>query len=263
MNKPIVALLTDFGDVDTYVAEVKATILKETREAVLVDITHQVYPQNILQGAFLLTLAAKTFPSNTIFVAVIDPGVGSERAALIIETLSEKTFIGPDNGLLYPAASREKIRQVFRIKSELIPNVSNTFHGRDVFAYVAGLVAAGKDISHLTEPYVLTVQLQLPKPVWGDGWVDSVVLHVDRFGNAITCIEGGLPSDWLIAEVYVNDEWKTVAKVGRFYAEVGMGEPILLVGGTGYLELSVNRGNASKTFGIKPGDRISLVKSRA
>ncbi|BAJ51357.1 conserved hypothetical protein [Candidatus Caldarchaeum subterraneum] len=263
MNKPIVALLTDYGDMDTYVAEVKATILRETPDVVLVDITHQVHPQNIMQGAFLLMLAAKSFPSNTIFVAVVDPGVGGERASLFVETTSGKIFIGPDNGLLYPAAAREKIRQVFRIKTELIPNVSNTFHGRDVFAYVAGLAAADKDISHLTEPYVSMVQLQIPRPVLGDDRVDSVALHVDRFGNVITCIEGALPRDWLKAEVYVNDEWRTVAAVGRFYAEVEIGEPILLVGGTGYLELSINRGNASTTFGIKPGDKISLVKSRA
>ncbi|MEM0349154.1 MAG: SAM-dependent chlorinase/fluorinase [Candidatus Caldarchaeum sp.] len=263
MNKPIIALLTDFGDVDTYVAEVKATILKEAPDAVLVDITHQVPPQNILQGAFLLMLAAKTFPSNTIFVAVIDPGVGGERAALIVKTMSGKIFIGPDNGLLYPAASREKITQVMRIKSELIPNVSHTFHGRDVFAHVAGLIAAGKDIAYLTEPRGSMVELRIPKPVMGDDRVNAVVLHADRFGNVITCVEGGLPSDWRKAEVYVNDEWKTVAMVGRFYSETEKGEPILLVGGTGYLELSVNRGNAAATYGIKPGDKIFLVKSRA
>ena len=259
----LVALLTDFGSKDTYVAEMKAVILGYSPTAVIVDITHEVQPFNTLEGAFLLSLAAKTFPSGTIFLAVVDPTVGSARDAIMVETSTGKIFVGPDTGLLYPAASAEVIMRVNRIKIEHMGKVSGTFHGRDVFAHIVGRLAAGLSCEELVEEKKIMTVLEIPKPVIGDGFVEVKVLHVDRYGNVILSHQGPLQDDWELAEVYVGDHKLAEAKLVKYYSEVAAGEAVLTVGGTGYLELAVNLGNAAEKYGLKAGDVVTLVKSRS
>jgi S-adenosylmethionine hydrolase len=258
----LVALLSDFGIKDTYAAEMKAVILSYSPTAVIVDITHDVQPFNTLEGAFLLSLAAKTFPGGTIFLAVVDPLVGSARDAIVVRTSSGKVFVGPDTGLLYPAASSEGITNIYRVRIERMGNVSGTFHGRDVFAHIVGRLAAGFSCEELLEEKTAMSVLEIPKPLYGVDYVEVRVLHVDRFGNAILSHRGPLTGDWRMADVYVGDSKLAEAIVAKYYSEAGPGEVLLTVGGTGYLELAVNQGDAAEKLGLKAGDVLKLVKSR-
>jgi len=263
LKRPVVGLLTDYGTRDTYVSEVKAVILKHRPDAVIVDITHEVDAYNVLQGAFLLKLAAKSFPSNTVFLAVVDPTVGSERDAIAVRTAKGKTFIGPDTGLLYPASSAEGISKIYKIKVDRIPSVSPTFHGRDVFAEFAGLLISGKKWRRLVEVKRKMVELEIPQPMWGEDFVEATVLHVDRFGNVILNIGGGLPAGWVKVDVKIAGKVFRNAKVATYYSQAAEGEFVLLSGGTGYLELAVNKGNAAKDLGLHPNDKLLISKSRS
>lgn len=262
MKRPLVAFLTDYGTRDTYVSEVKAVIHSYCGDAVVVDITHEVSPFNVLEGAFLLKLAAKSFPPNTVFLGVVDPTVGGPRDAVLLETAAGKTFVGPDNGLLYPAASAEKIEAVYRIKLEKFQKVSPTFHGRDVFAHVVGRIISGQDITPYVEKKNAVTKLEIPKPVFTADCVEAYALHVDRFGNVVTNVEGSLPGEWKLCRVEVED--KVIPEVVNAvnYASVFVGQPVLLVGGTGYLELAVNQGNAALKYAVRPGDRLKIFRSR-
>ncbi|MEM2333611.1 MAG: SAM-dependent chlorinase/fluorinase [Candidatus Caldarchaeum sp.] len=262
LKKPVVALLTDYGTRDTYVAEVKAVILKHRADAVIVDITHEIDPFNVLEGAFLLMLAAKSFPDNTVFLAVVDPTVGGHRDAIAVKTARGKMFIGPDTGLLYPAVSAEGISKIYRIVVEKIPSVSPTFHGRDVFAEFAGLFIAGKNWLRFVEEKKQMNELGIPKPKLGENSVEATALHVDRFGNIILNIQGTLPESWKTVDIKAADSSFDKVKVVSYYSQASEGELVLLVGGTGYLEIAVNRGNAAKALAIRPGERLLISKSR-
>jgi len=260
--RPIAALLTDYGTRDTYVAEVKAVILKYCPDVVLVDITHEVTPFNVFEAAFLLKNAAKSFPGGTCFLAVVDPGVGSKRHGIAVMTKRGNVYVGPDNGLLYPASSAEGIVKIYRIRDELLYNVSSTFHGRDVFAVFAGLFMAKGPWDRLAEEKEDLVKVEIPEPKWGEGWVECRALHIDRFGNVILNIEGRLPNDWRSVKVKVGE--KTFeARCVDYYSQASVGQPVLLVGGTGYLELSINQGDASKTYQITPGQAVILINNRS
>ncbi|MDW8063746.1 MAG: SAM-dependent chlorinase/fluorinase [Candidatus Caldarchaeum sp.] len=263
MKNPVVALLTDYGLQDTYVAELKAVLLNFRTDIVFVDISHDIQPFNIIHGAFLLKLAAKSFPNHTIFIAVVDPTVGGKRDGVAVFTKSGKIFVGPDNGLLTPAAKAEGIVQMFRIKTEKIAFVSPTFHGRDVFAYFVGHLISGKDFQHLTETKTELTDLNIPKPTITSDHIEAVILHIDRFGNAITNIEGPLPDDWSHADVIVHNKRIEKIKKAKTYADVPPKEPLLVVGGTGYTEIALNQGNAAQTFGFSPGDVVKIFKNRS
>ncbi|MEM0481505.1 MAG: SAM-dependent chlorinase/fluorinase, partial [Nitrososphaerota archaeon] len=185
----IVTLLTDFGVSDPYVAETKGVILSRCRAVEIVDITHQVEPFNIRQGAFLLLLSFKFFPPGTIHVAVVDPGVGTERRGLVLRT-HNYWFVGPDNGLLYPAALSDGIKKCFEILLEKYPRIGgHTFHARDVFGPVAGELAAGLHPALREIDVQSIVKLELATARFAGGSVEAEVLHVDRFGNAILNID--------------------------------------------------------------------------
>jgi len=261
LETPIIALITDYGTVDSYVSEVKAVILRYRRDVQLVDITHEVEAFNEMEAAFVLRCASKTFPPGTIFLAVVDPGVGSGRQAIMVDTLSEKKFIGPDNGLMYPAAEAETIEKVYRIDYGMLgASTSGTFHGRDVFAVLVGLIISGRDLKGVLVPTSEYRRLRLPEPVWGEGEIRSSILHIDRFGNAVTNIGPKyLPPDISSFEIVFQDGRRlSDVPLKESYAGVDPGKPLLVFGGTGFLELSVNRGNASKFYNLKAGDRIVL-----
>lgn len=262
MKAPVVALLTDYGSMDTYVAELKGMLLRYRTDVNIVDICHEITPYNILEGAFLLKLAARTFPDETIFIAVVDPTVGGRRDGVSVFTKSKKVFVGPDNGLLYPAAEAEGIISVYRIKAEKIPKVSPTFHGRDVFAYFVGHLISGKKYAELLEPKENLIRYVIPEPVIERDFIEALVLHVDRFGNVITNIKGRLPEDWEAANIMVRNTPIGTVRLARTYSEAEVGEPLLVVGGTGYTELAVNQGNASRKYSISPGDIIKIFRNQ-
>ncbi len=261
MTPKIVTLTTDFGLKDPYVAEMKAAILSICPEAVIVDVTHEVKKFDVRMGAFMLACAAPYFPKGTIHVAVVDPGVGTQRRPIILLT-SQGIFVGPDNGVLVLAAQKQDIvgaREITNPKL-MLPDVSNTFHGRDIFASVAGKLASGvppnsfgPEMTEAIKPDFATVALE-------SGVLMGGVLHVDGFGNIITNIEEKHFSR-LHAKGSVNvslPKFKRILKLGKAYADADLKEALLLLGSQGYVEIAVNQGSAARKFRAKPGDKIAL-----
>ncbi len=257
----IVTLMTDFGVSDPYVGEVKGAILSRNPSATLVDITHDVHPFNVRQGAFLLRLAYRFFPQGTIHLAVVDPGVGTERRGIVIRT-RHYWFVGPDNGLLYPAASQDGIGECFEISLDKYRRVGGeTFHARDVFGPVAGEIAAGSEpgLTEIQGSSIVKMEIQEAKFVTGQAEVE--VLHVDRFGNVILNIGAdGVPKDLRFGDELLveHDNGAHKAVYAKSYGMVAEGALLATFGGTGLLELAVNRGNAALRLKLQPGSRLLL-----
>jgi S-adenosylmethionine hydrolase len=262
----IIALLTDFGLRDPYVSQMKGVILSINENAKIVDITHEVEKFNVKAGAFILYLAAKFFPKKTIYVAVVDPGVGSERKALLVDAGGD-FFIGPDNGVLMLAAKEKNIKAVYQILNPKYfrKEVSSTFHGRDIFAPVAAYLSLGvspkefgEQITEYEVPSFIEAKVEKNK-------ILCEILYIDSFGNIITnatashlkMINISL-GDWINLKVK-NKIYKI--KFGKSYVDVEKGKILALIGSHGFLELAVNLGNAAKTLKIKSGDKITLKKA--
>jgi S-adenosylmethionine hydrolase len=244
----IVTLLTDFGEADTYVGQVKGAIVSRCPSATLVDLSHAVPPQDIHAGAFLLWTAVNAFPPGTIHLAVVDPGVGSARRAIAIQTRHGHFLVGPDNGLLWPASERlggpENIVQL-----PLPTGVSATFHGRDVFAPAAAALACARALTRLGDPIADPVELTFPTP---DG-PRGEVLHVDAYGNLIT----NFPSEALPAAFIATVSGHHAPRV-NYYAEVEPSALLALAGSAGLLELSVRNGSAARETGAHRGTPVTL-----
>ncbi len=263
MEKPIIALMTDYGYRDTYVSELKAVILRHRRDVQLVDITHEVESFNEFEAAFLLKEAAKSFPENTIFICVIDPKVGTERRGIIFITKRGNIFIGPDTGIMYPAASAEEIIESWWIDSSKLPaRFSETFHGRDVFAEIAGRIVKGEDMESFARRTFEYAKIEIPKPEYDGNEVRAVVLRVDKFGNIITNIHHSeISMKHGRAKILIRGRGITAPFVPS-YGHVERGKPALVIGGTGYLELAVNMGSAARKYRVKAGDKIRLILPR-
>ncbi len=264
----VITLLSDFGLKDPYVAEMKAVILSINPEACVVDITHEIDKFNVRMGAFVLASATPHFPQNTVHVAVVDPGVGTERRSIIVET-KRGFFVGPDNGLLMLAAHKEGIVKVHQIINPkyMLSRVSKTFHGRDIFAPAAAHLTSGTSPSEFgpaIQDYILP---EFAKPQTKKGEVVGEVLHIDGFGNIISNI-----SAENLERVSIREGQTLRVKLGnktlklRFcsaYGEVPAGTSLALIGASDFLEAALNQGNASETFEAKVGDvfRVSGVDS--
>jgi hypothetical protein len=263
MTGSIITLTTDFGLRDPYVAEMKAVILNIKPNAKIIDITHEIEKFSIRMGAYVLASAAPYFPKNTIHVVVVDPGVGTKRKPIIIKT-KNAYYIGPDNGVLVLAAKNEGILHVYEISNRevMLPKLSDTFHGRDIFAPAAAYLANGTPLSqfgpeihHIVVPEFTNVVKQKDK-------VTGEILHVDGFGNLITNISK--------RELKLMDVNETVnirlkgrrlkLKLCKSYASVKPGEPLAIIESHNFLEISVNQGNASERFNVKVGDKITLYR---
>ncbi len=244
----VITLLTDFGDF--YPGVMKGVILKICPDAKIIDITHSVEPQNIYQGAFLLYHSYRFFPS-AVHVAVVDPGVGSERLALAIEC-KNYIFIGPDNGILYPSATDDGIRRVWVIDedktSRITGELSTTFHGRDVFAPASAYAALGK-LDEIAEPFEGEIEkLELFDYKIENETIECRVIFIDRFGNAITNVKA---EDLRNAKGFYIGE--TYVPMVNTYSDVEIGEPLALIGSFGTLELSVRNGSFADMFGVRSG----------
>lgn len=261
MVAKIITLTTDFGLKDPYVGEMKAAIVSICPDAVIVDITHEVKKFNVRMGAFMLACAAPYFPKGTIHVAVVDPGVGVEKRPLIILT-SQGIFVGPDNGVLVLAAQKQDIIEARIITNPklMLTDVSNTFHGRDVFAPAAAKLATGVPPNSFGPEVREAIKPDFAKVTFDHGFLMGEVLHVDGFGNIITNIDakhlGQLHATGLIS---VNlPRFAGVLKRGKAYAEADLKEALVLMGSQGYVEIAVNQGSAARKFRAKPGDSITL-----
>lgn len=263
----IITLTTDYGLRDSFVASLKGVILKINPEARIVDISHDIAPQDIWEAAFSLKTAYSYFPKGTVHLAVVDPGVGSDRRPIIAVTESYY-FVGPDNGiftLVYSEAERLGVHHI-TAGHYYLPNPGPTFHGRDIFAPVAAWLAKGIPSGNFGEEIKDFVRLNVPLAKVGSNVIDGYVIHIDRFGNIITNItyrdiqsispEGAEISSLPIALSVAGKEVKGLKK---FYAENAPGEPGAIINSSGYLEVFVFKQNARTILGIKRGDAVRLV----
>ncbi len=251
MTAPIITLCTDFGTVDGYVAQMKGVILTICPAAHLIDMTHDIPPQDIRAGAFVLASAAPRFPKGTIHVGVIDPGVGGDRKGMIIESAGHY-FVGPDNGLF--SAFINGGARAWEIPTP--PGSSNTFHGRDVFAPAAARVASGEQAANRATLLENPVKLDEWVKIFGDGGVEGRVIHVDRFGNIITNLR---PEDFPKGvKQIVHSKGKTPRDLPilKSYSQVEVGRPLWLVGSHGYYELAVRNDAAAVKFDVHRGDVV-------
>jgi S-adenosylmethionine hydrolase len=244
---PVVTLLTDFGTADGYVAEMKGVIITRAPEVTIVDVTHDIPPQDVEGGRLAVARYWRRFPTGTVHVAVVDPGVGSTRAAIAIES-DERFLVGPDNGVLSPALLVAGARAV----TLPVPQGSApTFHGRDVFAPAAADLALGARLDVLGSPTLDLVIRRTPEPRRrSDGAIEGQVITIDRFGNAVTNLLA------LRAQsVEVNG---SLLPLRRSYADVPEGEPVALVGSTGLIEIALRDGNAAAAMGLERGSVVVL-----
>jgi S-adenosyl-L-methionine hydrolase (adenosine-forming) len=255
----VITLTTDFGTRDWFVGTMKGVIVGIAPKAKVIDLTHELPPSDIRGGAFALAVSCHFFPKSTIHVAVVDPGVGSRRRAIAVQTDSA-IFVGPDNGVLSWALAKEKITAIHALENEacFLQPVSRTFHGRDVFAPVAAHLSLGVRIKKLGPALRDYVRLDWPEPRKQRGGIEGEVIYIDRFGNAITNLESSLlkGSRRALCEVYAKR--RRVCALKAFYQATPPNTPVALVGSSGFLEIAVNGGSAAMVLGMKIRTRVVI-----
>ncbi len=248
-------LLTDFGGSDPYVGVMKAVILARAPEAAIVDLGHEISPQDVRSAAFQLMAAAPFLPPGSIVAAVVDPGVGSSRRILWARS-AERQYLAPDNGLLDWVAHEEPFLETREVSArELwLDEVSSTFHGRDIFAPVAAALSRGLPAARLGKRVTFRPRVPFPEPVRvGGGW-RGVVLAVDRFGNAVT----NFKTSGLKPGVRLRYRAKDLGPVRRSYSEVRVGQALAAAGSWGFVELAIREGSFAGRRGARPGDAVHV-----
>src|SRR3989338_1567707 len=256
MRPPVIALLTDFGTRDGYAATLKAVLVSRCPGVQLVDITHEVRPQDTVAGAFILAATAPWFPPGTIFVAVVDPEVGTSRAIVAVRG-DHHVFVGPDNGLLTLAVKRAKRLAAVRLTNPRywLPTVSATFQGRDVMAPAAAYLASGGSLRRLGAATPRLTPLSLPTVRREGSTLRGQVVHIDTFGNLIT----NLPASAIARRVAVRYKRRGVRVVSS-YAAGRPAELIAIAGSVGWGELAIRNGSAARTLHAARGDAVEVVR---
>jgi S-adenosylmethionine hydrolase len=246
--RPIITLTSDFGTDDFYVAAMKAVLLQYCRDAQLVDITHEIARHDIAGGSFTLERALAVFPSGTVHLAVIDPGVGTDRRMLIAEC-NGSWIVCPDNGLITWTKQRQTMGRFFAI--DWRPDrPSNTFHGRDVMAPIAGQLASGAQAAAFGHEIADPLMLGLYPAI---SWQNGRVIHLDHFGNATTNIPAELIDN---RNLHWHVGHHAVGKLRQTYGDVAPGQPLALIGSSDLLEIAVREGSAAELLGIRIGDLV-------
>jgi S-adenosylmethionine hydrolase len=263
----VITLTTDFGWVDGFVGTMKGVILSINPEVTLVDITHGIAPQNLEQGAFLFAQSARYFPAESIHVVVVDPGVGSARRPIALQ-VGETVFVAPDNGILTQAIAQsqsvlrdERVRAVHLNQSQYwLPRVSNTFHGRDLFAPVAAHLSLGVPLEALGNSIDDWVRLPVCAAAFRAGdQLDGRVLHIDRFGNLITNIDAEALVGMDRTRINVRIAGRQVHGLKGTYADASSGQMVALIGSGGQLEVALRDGNAAAALGVHIGDDVFVM----
>lgn len=261
--RPVIALLSDFGSRDHYVGTMKGVMLGICPDATLIDITHDIAPHDVLDAALELAAAYRFFPAGTIFLAVVDPGVGSGRRGIAAE-VADYRFVCPDNGLLSAITRDVQPRKVVELTERRYarPTVSRTFEGRDRFAPAAAWLAKGIQLQALGRGLTTLHKLDIPQPAVTDDEMRGAVLRIDRFGNLVTNIdrksfekfsrEGG---------VHIDAGGATVGRLVATYADIGNEEVCALFGSTDHLELAANRGSAADALGLIRGALVVISRA--
>jgi len=259
-GSPPIALLTDFGSRDGYPGVMKGVILGIAPGAALVDLTHEIAPQDVAGAAWVLHTAWRYFPLGTIFLCVVDPGVGSTRRPIALAA-SGRLFVGPDNGLFsYVLAAAPPDEAVALDDPRFhLPHPSATFHGRDIFGPCAAHLARGIPLGKLGSAIAMTslVTFVLPRPVWQGDMLHGQVLHVDRFGNLITDVAGALAAALLATpSARLAVAGRDISARAHTFAEGPEGEPFLLADSSGHLAIAVRNGSAAALLDAGRGDEV-------
>jgi hypothetical protein len=258
MSQPIITLTTDFGQADSYVGTMKGVILTICPEAALVDISHEIRPQSVQQAAYVLSTATPYFPAGTIHLVVVDPGVGTERRPVVVQT-ERALYVIPDNGVLDLVLNREAARRAIHLAEPRyrLGQVSATFHGRDIFAPAAAHLACGTDPGQMGQPFPITelasLALHGPQPL-PDGQWKGTILHVDHFGNLIT----NLKPTQAGSSISVRVKERRIEALSNTFGDVAEGELVAYVGSSGHLEIAVRGGNAAQALGMEVGDEVQI-----
>jgi S-adenosyl-L-methionine hydrolase (adenosine-forming) len=250
----IITLTTDFGLADGYVGIMKGVILGIARDVHLVDLSHDIPPQDVREAIYLLDAAAPYFPDGAIHLAVVDPGVGSERRLLVVRT-GRACYVGPDNGLFTRPLTEPGAEAWELDRPEFwLPQVSRTFHGRDIFAPAAAHLANGLLPGEMGRPVVDPVRIAIARPTRApDGAIRGQVVHVDRFGNLITDV----PASWVAGEGWkCRIAGEDFAGIRETYAAVSPSTLLMLIGSGGSLEIAERNGNAARRLGVRAGEPL-------
>ncbi|OFV89586.1 MAG: hypothetical protein A3G76_14835 [Acidobacteria bacterium RIFCSPLOWO2_12_FULL_65_11] len=259
MPRPVIALLTDFGLCDHYAGTLKGVILGICPDVTLVDISHDVPPHDVLAGALELTASYRYFPAGTIFLVVVDPGVGSARRGIAAEA-GEYRFVGPDNGVLGPVLDEHLPKRVVELSDRRYarPTISRTFEGRDRFAPAAAWLAKGTDVGALGRPAGAIQRLEIPRPEIDANRVVGQVLRVDRFGNLVTNIDRRTFERLADRTLDIRIGTHPVSKVVSTYADIAPGEVCALFGSTDHLEIAASGASAASLLGVGRGTQVHV-----
>jgi S-adenosylmethionine hydrolase len=254
-----ISLCTDFGTSDWFVGTMKGVILGINARASIVDITHGIPAGDIRAGAIALKMSYRFFPRRTVHVAVVDPGVGTDRAAIAVRT-QNYFFVGPDNGVMSWALASEKVVGTWRLENPkyFLTKISNTFHGRDIFAPVAAHLSIGLPPQKLGPVAGEIVTIPWPGPKLLAGKVQGEIVYIDHFGNAITNIESPLIRNRENCVCEIARPRRIRCRLGSSYAAVPAGQPIAIIGSSGLLEVAVNGYSAARKFGLQVGNIVSV-----
>lgn len=256
---PVISLLTDFGTTDPYVGMMKGVILARCPAAHIMDITHDVPPQNVAAAAYLLSASWSFFPPRTVHVSIVDPGVGSGRRILAASCRGHR-FLAPDNGLLTAVFSEARPEKVFSVENDrlFLKPVSQTFHGRDIFAPVAAHLAAGMSLDDLGPPIDSWVTLPILEARRSDsGEIVGSVIYVDRFGNLVTNVRGVMN---VSSKAEIAIAGRVIRGLTACYAGARPGELLAIIGSSGRVEIAVNQGSAHKVLGVSEGGQVRITQ---
>lgn len=264
MANAIITLTTDYGTNDHLVGTLKGVILKINPEVTIVDITHDLTPFDLLDGALAIGSAYSYFPPKTVHLVVVDPGVGTERRPLLVSAANQY-FVAPDNGVLSVIYEREVESLVVRhanAEHYYLQPVSKTFHGRDIFAPVAAWLTKGWQTSGMGDEIEDYKRFALPRPKETDGVVKGVILRADSFGNLITNFrQEDLPeSARQDGAIQLQIGTQAVSRFVETFAQGNGAEPFAYLGSSGFVEIGVNKGNAARTLGLGRGTAVVLTK---
>jgi len=266
MHKRIIGLITDFGiKGQHYISSIKGVILKINPEINIIDISHNISPFSIIEAAYVIKTIYTYFPKETVFIIVVDPGVGSSRAILGIETMDDYYFVGPNNGIFLNVFPITQISKCIDItNAEYFNNpVSNTFHGRDIMAPVGAYLANGVNLSNFGIEFDLNKIAQYPieyKRI-SDKEIRCTIQYIDNFGNITTNIEArSIPlKEGVNLKIKLKNKTEISGKFVNFFEEGTVNTFLFLVGSSGYLEISKNQGNAAVDLNLRVGDVITIV----
>jgi S-adenosyl-L-methionine hydrolase (adenosine-forming) len=261
MARPVIALLTDFGTRDHYAGTMKGVVLGICPDVTLVDISHDIAAHDVLGGALELAAASRYFPAGTIFLVVVDPGVGSARHGIAVDT-GEYRFVAPDNGVLTAALDEHAPKRIVELTERKYarPTVSRTFEGRDRFAPAAAWLAKGVDLAALGRTAGSIQRLEIPRPTVQDGRIDGQVVRVDRFGNLITNIDRRTFEKLAGGPLEIRIGLHQISRVVSTYADASAGELCALFGSTDHLEVAANGANAAEFLDLRRGAPVHVAR---